>query len=95
MMRQRSATKLSPRECQVVRCIADGLSNKEIGALLHLTRGTVKQYVSMVLAKLHMTSRLQVAVWFLRAMSGARVMDGRYVIIHDPIGLPSRTKIST
>jgi DNA-binding CsgD family transcriptional regulator len=49
--------KLTRREHDVVRLIAQGMSNKEIAASLHLTEGTVKGYISHVLAKLNVRSR--------------------------------------
>ena len=43
---------LTLRERSILRLLAKGMSNREIGRVLHLTEGTVKGYVSMVLAKL-------------------------------------------
>jgi DNA-binding NarL/FixJ family response regulator len=48
---------LSERERTVLRLCADGLSNKEIGARLALAEGTVKNYVSSILEKLHAANR--------------------------------------
>jgi DNA-binding CsgD family transcriptional regulator len=57
---------LSARELQVVRLIAEGLSNKQIGANLDLSDKTVKNHISHILAKLGLTARTQVAVLALR-----------------------------
>lgn len=57
---------LSARELQVVRLIAEGLSNKQIGANLELSDKTVKNHISHILAKLGLTARTQVAVLALR-----------------------------
>ena len=54
--------KLTPREKDMLRLIVKGLSNKEIGAALHLTEGTVKGYISHLLAKLNVRSRTQAAL---------------------------------
>jgi DNA-binding NarL/FixJ family response regulator len=43
---QKSIVELSPRELDVVRLIAQGLSNKEIGVRLHLSDKTVKDWFS-------------------------------------------------
>ena len=47
-------------------CCAKGLSNREIGRALHLTEGTVKGYVSNVLAKLKLDDRTQAALLAVR-----------------------------
>lgn len=57
---------LSARELQVVKLIAEGLSNKQIGANLELSDKTVKNHISHILAKLGLTARTQVAVLALR-----------------------------
>ncbi|RKT79575.1 LuxR family two component transcriptional regulator [Terracoccus luteus] len=57
---------LTPRESQILDLIADGLTNREIGDRLHLAEKTVKNYVSGLLAKLHMQRRTQAAVFGAR-----------------------------
>ncbi len=57
---------LSDREMQVVRLVAEGLSNKQISAQLALSDKTVKNHVSHILAKLNLSARTQVAVHALR-----------------------------
>jgi DNA-binding CsgD family transcriptional regulator len=58
----RLVEKLTPREEDMLRLIVMGLSNKEIAAKLHLTEGTVKGYISHLLAKLNVRSRTQAAL---------------------------------
>jgi two-component system response regulator DevR len=58
---------LSERELQVVRLVAEGLSNKEISARLTLSDKTVKNHISHILAKMGLTARTQVAVYAIRA----------------------------
>jgi DNA-binding NarL/FixJ family response regulator len=58
---------LSDRELQVVRLVAEGLSNKEISIRLKLSDKTVKNHISHILAKVQLTARTQVAVHALRA----------------------------
>lgn len=55
----RVISQLSPRELEVLRLLARGLSNKEIGAELHVVEGTVKIHVTNILAKLGVSDRTQ------------------------------------
>lgn len=55
--RRTPATRLSDREVSVLRLVAGGYSNKEIGRTLFLSEGTVKNYVSEILLKLDCRDR--------------------------------------
>jgi len=57
---------LTPREEEVLLLLVEGLSNKEIGARLHLTEGTIKNYVSAIIAKLQANDRTHAVVTALR-----------------------------
>lgn len=57
---------LTPRELSVLELLAQGFSNKKIGTTLHLSEGTVKGYVSAVLAKLQVQDRTQAALLAVR-----------------------------
>jgi DNA-binding NarL/FixJ family response regulator len=57
---------LTERERDVLRLIARGQSNKEIAITLHLTEGTVKGYVSAILAKLDVADRTQAALYAVK-----------------------------
>jgi DNA-binding NarL/FixJ family response regulator len=57
---------LTEREREVLSLIAQGRSNKEIAAGLHLTEGTVKGYVSAILAKLGVADRTQAALYAVK-----------------------------
>ena len=58
----RVADNLSDRELDVLRLLGRGLNNNEIAAQLFLSEGTVRNYVSAVLAKLQVADRTQAAV---------------------------------
>ncbi|MEW5958985.1 MAG: response regulator transcription factor [Chloroflexota bacterium] len=60
------ATELSDRERDVLRLLARGLNNTDIAQQLHLSEGTVRNYVSAVFAKLGVSDRTQAAVIALR-----------------------------
>jgi DNA-binding NarL/FixJ family response regulator len=53
---------LSERETEVLALIAQGLANKDIAAKIYLSEGTVKNYVSSIMAKLHANDRTQVVI---------------------------------
>jgi DNA-binding NarL/FixJ family response regulator len=55
--------RLSKRELEVMRCVAEGKSNQEIADDLYLAPATVKSHVSSVLSKLELRDRLQVALY--------------------------------
>ena len=61
-----SPEKLTPRETEVLRLLAQGMSNKEIGAALVIGVKTVKTHVSNVLSKLGVPSRTQAALYAVR-----------------------------
>ena len=54
--------KLTEREIEVLRLIAKGLSNADIADRLFLSEGTVRNHVSVILAKLEVADRTQAAV---------------------------------
>lgn len=54
--------ELTPRELEILECIADGFSNKMIARALEISDGTVKLHVKAILRKLGMRSRVEAAV---------------------------------
>ena len=56
---------LSARELDVVRCVAEGLSNREIAERLSLREHTVKNYLFRIFDKLGVSSRVEVVLYAL------------------------------
>ena len=61
-----SDSPLTPRELDVLRLIADGIGNQEIGERLHIGLGTVKGHIRDILEKLSAADRTQAAVNAMR-----------------------------
>jgi NarL family two-component system response regulator LiaR len=61
-----TSDELSGRETEIVRLIAQGLSNRDIGQRLLLSEKTVKNHISRIFDKLHITARTQAAVYAIR-----------------------------
>ena len=64
--------KLTPRELEILALIADGLSNKEIAEKLFISEGTVRNAISLLLEKLRLKSRTQLAIFYLKNTSESR-----------------------
>lgn len=56
------AEQLTAREVEILRHVVGGYANREIAAALHLTEGTVKNYVSKILEKLGVRDRTRAAL---------------------------------
>ena len=59
------SVSLSDREKQLVILVAQGLRNREIADHLQVSLGTIKEYVTKVMAKLGIRNRVELAVWAL------------------------------
>lgn len=70
-----SNARLSGRERQLVRCLLEGKSNKEIATALRLSEKTVKHYMTNLMGKLHVHSRLEVVVAAQRWSDGAALVN--------------------
>lgn len=62
--------RLSEREEEIVRLIADGLNNREISEALYLSEGTVRNHISTILSKLQLRDRTQIAISYYKRLIG-------------------------
>ena len=59
------ASGYTEREMDIIRAVADGLSNKEIADRLYISEGTVKNYITNILSKENIAHRTALAVYYL------------------------------
>ena len=60
------APKLTDRELQVLKLVAQGMSNREAAETLFISENTVKNHVRNILEKLHLHSRMEAVVYAVR-----------------------------
>jgi DNA-binding NarL/FixJ family response regulator len=72
---EEQARAVTPRELEILRLVAQGLSNKEVAKRLVITEGTVKNHVHNALEKLHLENRIQAAAYVIRQGLGAPGAD--------------------
>lgn len=58
--------ELTDRESDILKLVVDGLTNREIGDRLHLSEKTIKHYITNILEKLHVRSRVEAAMLAVR-----------------------------
>lgn len=66
LLRDERLARLSAQEERILKLVADGLTNGEIGEQLHLAEKTVRNYVSMILSKLEVSRRAEAAAYLAR-----------------------------
>jgi DNA-binding NarL/FixJ family response regulator len=66
-----SALDINEKELEIIKLIAEGLNNKEISSSLFLSEGTVRNYLSVILEKLHLRDRTQIAIFYYKNRSGS------------------------
>lgn len=58
-------SKYSEREIDIIKAVAEGMSNKEIAEKLYISEGTVKNYITGILSKEGISHRTALAVYYL------------------------------
>mgnify|MGYP002658785162 FL=1 len=59
---------ISGKELSIIELVAEGLNNKEIADELYLSEGTVRNYISVILEKLQLRDRTQLACFYYKSM---------------------------
>ena len=67
--------QLTPQERRIIGLVAEGMTNRQIGAQVHLAEKTVKNYVSNILMKLDLSRRAEVAAFMARRRRGGDAQD--------------------
>jgi DNA-binding NarL/FixJ family response regulator len=78
-LRRKEASRLTPREKEVVRLICRGLRNKQIAENLHITAGTVKVHLMHIFEKTGLKDRLALAVHG-RDLAGVEALPGESLV---------------
>lgn len=66
---QTKLNTLSDKESELVYWIAEGLNNKEIAEKMHFSEGTIRNYLSIILDKLQLRDRTQLAIYYYKIKS--------------------------
>ncbi|NMA64794.1 MAG: response regulator transcription factor [Clostridiaceae bacterium] len=73
--------ELTKTEWKIIEQVAYGFSNKEIADTLNLSEGTVRNYLSIILSKLKLRDRTQLAIWAIQSGVGKFKMESQYETI--------------
>lgn len=57
---------INDKEFEIIKTVADGLSNKEAAQALYLSEGTIRNYLSVILEKLALRDRTQLAIFYYK-----------------------------
>ncbi len=57
---------ITDKEFEIIERIAQGMSNKEISEALHFSEGTIRNYLSIILEKLNLRDRTQLAIFYYK-----------------------------
>lgn len=71
-----AAFGLTEKEITIITHVAEGLSNKEIAEALHLGEGTVRNYISVILEKLELRDRTQLAIFYYKTQTPKNRVNG-------------------
>ena len=72
---RKNVDSISKAEWKVIQQVGYGFSNKEIAKNLFLSEGTVRNYLSVILSKLELRDRTQLAIWAVQTGQTTRVIE--------------------
>ena len=61
-----SVFDITKKELEIIKLVAEGLSNKEIASSLFLSEGTVRNSITIILQKLDLRDRTQLAIFYYK-----------------------------
>lgn len=70
-----SVADLKEMEWRIIALVGSGLSNREIAAKINLSEGTVRNSLSVILSKLNLRDRTQLAIWAVQTGAVNRIFD--------------------
>ena len=70
-----SVADLKETEWRIIALVGSGLSNREIAAKINLSEGTVRNSLSVILSKLNLRDRTQLAIWAVQTGAVNRIFD--------------------
>lgn len=74
---EKQAEDLKETEWKIIELVGSGMSNKEIAAKISLSEGTVRNGISVVLSKLGLRDRTQLAIWAVQTGAVNRVLGDK------------------
>ena len=83
-------SQLTPREQEVARLVAQGLTNSEAAEQLAIATGTVRIHVERILSKLGLTSRVQIATWVVGSRRSGTPL-ARHAVDPRTVRMPAET----
>lgn len=68
LSRTKTIIELTSKENEIIHWLAQGFNNKEIADKMHFSEGTIRNYLSIILEKLHLRDRTQLAIYYFKYM---------------------------
>ena len=66
LVQRKTSKLLNERENELLYLIAEGYNNKEIAEKMYLSEGTIRNYLSLLLEKLNLRDRTQLAIYYYK-----------------------------
>ncbi|MBG9980751.1 response regulator transcription factor [Facklamia sp. DSM 111018] len=65
---KKTLANFSDKEITLIQGVAEGLNNKELATSMHFSEGTIRNYLSLILEKLNLRDRTQLAIYYYKYM---------------------------